>query len=319
MPTAALLAADIGGTRARFLHVPRTRGAAPQRFELACSDFPDFEALLACALAQPGIRAGAGLDAALAVAGPVRDGRVEFTRLPWRAEAAALKQRFGLRRVMLLNDMEAAAWALAEQHPADTPALRAGRDTDKGRCVLLSVGTGLGSVYWSRLGGRLHVEPAEAGHSGFAPSCEWEVDYLRVLRRRYGERISWERLLCGAGLALLHAHLGGSDALLMPAAVVERAAAGEAAAREALRRFSALLGNLAGDLVLAAPAAGGVWLAGGVLAGMDWLFDPRPFLQSFDNKGRLAPLLAEVPVRRSGDGDLGLRGARHAARAWHQA
>lgn len=307
MPPTAQLTADIGGTRARFLYSPRARGAVPLRFELASRDFDDLESLLAHALLLLKVSAPAVLDAALAVAGPVRDGYVKFTRLPWSAAATELKRRFGLRRVLLLNDLEAAAWALAEKPPVGALRLRTG--SGDGRCVLISVGTGLGTAYWSRPRGRLHIDAAEAGHAGFAPSRDWEVEYLRALQRRYGERISWERLLCGEGLASLHAFLRHSDEILPPATVVERANSGEAAAHETLRRFCSLLGNFAGDLVLTAPAAGGVWLAGAVLANMGALFDAPLFLRDFDRKGRLAPLLAQVPVDLTRDNDLGVRGA----------
>ncbi|NIQ96419.1 MAG: glucokinase, partial [Desulfuromonadales bacterium] len=56
---------------------------------------------------------------------------------------------------------------------------------------------------------------------------------------------------------------------------------GDAAARRATDRFSAMLGAYAGDLALSAPAFGGVWITGGVLDGMAELFDTRRFRDGF--------------------------------------
>ena len=312
-PAEGLLAADIGGTHARFLFGPD----AGFPLDLPTRDYHTLDELMADALARLPVRTPGHTDAVLAVAGPVHAGRAALTNLPWTADAAALRQRFGLRRVALINDLEALARGLAGQPPQEAAMLRRGA-ADGGRCLVISVGTGLGTAYWALSDGKLHIEPAEAGHAGFAPAEDWEMEFLRTLRRDYGERVSWERVLSGPGLSLLEA-FGRKGEALTPAEVVHRAASGDDAAVTALRRFSRLLGAFAGDLVLSAPARGGVWLAGGVLAGLGPLFDTGAFLQAFDAKGRLSPLLGSVPVHRTDDGSLGVRGALLAARAGHHA
>lgn len=307
-----LLVADIGGTHGRFALTSKSTPPAGDYLDLPTAGHVDAAELLRDALLRLDVGATGTLDVVLAVAGPVRDGRAQLTNLPWALEAGVLREQFGFRHVRLINDLEAAALGLAEHPPADVAPLRPGIETG-GRNLLLSVGTGLGAAYWSRHEGRLHIEPAEAGHAGFAPAESWETEFLRMLQQRYGERISWERVLCGQGIALLDA-FGRGDEPLSPAEVVHRAASGDTPASTALRRFSRLLGTFAGDLVLAAPAPGGVWLAGGVLARLGPLFDAQMFLQAFDAKGRLQPLLEAVPLRRVDDESLGIRGAWLAAK-----
>ncbi|HEX7965450.1 MAG TPA: ROK family protein [Gammaproteobacteria bacterium] len=292
-----LLAADIGGTRARFRH-------AGGVLELGTRDYPHIEALLAAVFGR--LYIGPGADVVLAVAGPAQGGRARLTNLDWECDGAALRRRFGFNRLVLMNDLEAAAHTLAEQPPADAAVLHAGAAA--GRQAVVSVSTGLGVAYWSRSGGMLHVEAAEAGHTGFAPGEAWEAEFLRALEAQHPGRVSWERVLSGAGLAALDAHLRQEPAA-SPAEVVQRARTGDEAAVAAVWRYSRLLGVFAGDLVLAAPAPGGVWLMGGVLAGLGALFDTPAFLQGFTAKGRLSPQLAQVPVRRTADDHLGLTGA----------
>jgi len=70
-----------------------------------------------------------------------------------------------------------------------------------------------------------------------------------------------------------------------------------------VRRYSRLLGVFAGDLVLAAPALGGVWLMGGVLAGLGPRFDRQQFLKVRCERA-LEPPAGDVPVRMTGDDRL---------------
>jgi len=317
-PSAQILAADIGGTHARFLLAPFGPHDAPSTgvsLELPSRGSGDIEQLLDAALTKLGARNGGDLDVALAVAGPVRAGRAHLTNLSWDVDASRLQRRFGFRHVALVNDLQAAARALAEQPPADAVPLRAGAAGD-GRRAVIAVGTGLGVAYWQGSGGALCVDASEAGHLAFAASEPWELDYLQALQSRHGMRIVWEQLLSGPGLAELDAHLRGGAALA-PAEVAHRAASGDTAALTALQRFSRLLGTFAGDLALAAPAWGGMWLAGGVLAGLGPLFDSRPFLEAFDAKGSCQHLMQGVPIWRTDERELGVRGAWLAARAWH--
>lgn len=299
---AHVFAADIGGTRARF-----RGGDATVVHELVTRDHVDMESLLATALEGLGLQ-GQGLTVVLAVAGPTGPGRASLTNLSWHFEAAALERRFGFKRVVFINDLEAAARAVASEPPAGARVLRKGRADAEARAALISVSTGLGTAYWSRAGGYLHVDAAEAGHIGFAPSEEWELDLLGALQKRYGGRVSWERVLSGAGLAALEAHLREGDAHT-PTEVVQGAIARETVALKAVRHFSRLLGVFAGDLVLGAPAPGGVWLMGGVLKGLSPVFDAAAFLEGFETKGRLSPQLADVSVHLTDDDRLGLKGA----------
>lgn len=312
----ALLTADIGGTHARFLLVAAQAVELPADaacLELNTRDHKSPDDLLETALTRLKLRA-AECDAAFAVAGPVRQGQVHLTNLGWDLSESALQRQPGFRRARLLNDLAAAAWTLAEHPPRQSRALREAAVAADGRHAVVSVSTGLGIAYWTRSGEAPRVEPSEGGHVGFTPSDSWETDYLRTLQEHHGGRISWERVLCGAGLAALEAYLRGGGELA-PAEVARRAAAGNATAVKAVQRFSRLLGVFVGDRVLAAPITGSIWLMGGVLAGLGEQLDQERFLDGLDAKGRISPELTRRPVRVTRDDFLGLHGAYYAARA----
>jgi glucokinase len=306
-----ILTADIGGTHARFMR--GTAAGHDKPVELASRDYPDIDALIGAGLEHVGMDAR-GSDAVLSLAGPVRQGKVRLTNLGWDIDAEALKRHFGFRHVALLNDLEAAAWALAEKPPGPSRVLREGQSAPAARHAIISVSTGLGTAYWSRLHEQVEVQAAEAGHAGFAASAEWQLDLLRALQKKHGERVSWERVVSGAGLSFLEAQLRASE----PgdsADVVRRARSGELTAVTAVQRFSHLMGVFAGDMALAAPVTGGIWLMGGVVAGLGDLLDRDRFLEGFDAKGRLSSQVMGLPVRTTTEDYLGIHGAWHASRA----
>ena len=310
MPSHPLLTADIGGTHARFLQVSADGHGKPADFD--SGDYPDVTALVEAGLERLGMQAR-GSDAVLSLAGPIQHGRATLTNLFWVIDARALQERFGFRHVALLNDLEAAAWCLASNPPAPDVVLREGGATPGARHAVISASTGLGTAYWSHFEGKLQVQAAEAGHTGFAPNDDWQVQLLLSLQKRYGERVSWERVLSGSGLSLLEAELRQDEPGKAPD-VGRRAKAGEAAAVTAVRRYSHMLGMFAGDLALGAPASGGIWFMGGVLAGMGTLLDREEFLRGFDTKGRLSAQLEKLPLQVTWGDDLGIRGAWYAAR-----
>ena len=310
MLTRPILTADIGGTHARFLHGTAEGHGEPVDF--VSGDYRDIDGLIEAGLKHLGVQAR-GTDAVLSVAGPIRDQRVSLTNLSWAIDAGELRARFGFHHVKLLNDLEAAAWALAEDPPLPSLTLRDGVVAPRTRHAVISASTGLGTAYWSRFDGKLQVQAAEAGHTGFAPNEAWQIELLHALQKKYHERVSWERVLSGSGLSLLEAHLRGGEPTTSED-VVGRAASGETAALVAVRRYCHLLGMFAGDLSLAAPADGGIWFMGGVLAGLGKLLDQEEFLRAFDAKGRLSAQVAHLPLQVTWSDDLGIRGAWYAAR-----
>src|SRR5437588_9345606 len=104
-----ILAGDIGGTKTVLgLYEEGANGLEPVRQESFPSrDFPQFTTVLAKFLSSA---SNAAIRAAsFGVAGPVVDGRVRMTNLPWLLDEAELAQTLKAQRVRLLNDLEAAA------------------------------------------------------------------------------------------------------------------------------------------------------------------------------------------------------------------
>ena len=94
-----------------------------------------------------------------------------------------------------------------------------------------------------------------------------------------------------------------------PAAVTAAARAGDPLCRQALELFCKLYGAEAGNLALKTLATGGVFVAGGIAPRiLDSLTDGR-FREAFFDKGRMRPLLEQMPVQVVLDTEAGLLGA----------
>lgn len=322
-----VLAADLGGTFVRFaLARDGTLIGEPGRLERG--RFPDFAA--ACRHWLAGHAGGLRIDgAAVAAAGRVDRGRIEMTNAAWSIDPATLAVELGLRerRVTVLNDFAALAWALpalgddelipvpggAARREGAAPPARA-----DGHRAIVGPGTGLGVAALVRTPSGWHPIATEGGHASCAPFTPLERAAEALAADRHG-RASWERLLSGPGLALLHEAAcleagrpaDGADA----AAVLRACAEGDACAVRAVRTFVELLGAFAGDLALMYDAAGGVVVAGGIVPRIAQVMPLDPMRTRFEAKGRFGPWLQRVALDRLAAPYAALRGAALAYRA----
>lgn len=314
------LFADIGGTNARFGRWRSDRGLGVVRRWPA----DDFAGLADAVGAFEGMQPERARHAALAVAVRVRDESMKMTNRGWRFDARTMRSHLGLQTLHVVNDFVAAAAGLPALEAGAARTIRAGRPASD-HLLLIGPGTGLGAAALLDAG-KPHerVLASEAGHMGFASDDRELAPAIEAARTRW-PRLSWERLLNGEGLAVLHAwqaHVASGGSASDAPAIEARARslsapdvatlvqAGDPAARRTAYWFSRLLGSFAGDLCLAFGAEGGVWLTGGVLEGMARAdgFDESAFLEAFDDKGRYAARQREVPVRHVLADDLAFRG-----------
>jgi len=312
------IVADIGGTNGRFAIARGDR--ITERREYHNADFPDLATLVTRYLQDAGSADDDVEAACLAVAAPLsHDGVARFTNAPWTVSRQELKDAMKLPRVALINDFAAQAYGLMTLGDDDIKAVGGARgpiDAADAAFVVLGPGTGLGCAgLVPAIDGRGApvAVTSEGGHMGFAAQTDDDRVILDAARAKFG-RTSWERVCCGAGLALIHqAHFpkdlpkGVADG--DPTAVVERAKADpKSDAARSVSRYCGLLGSFAGDLALVFHSAGGVYLTGGVLGHLGDAFDADAFLARFVDKGRYRDWLSKLPVSRITADDVPLRG-----------
>jgi glucokinase len=321
-----ILAGDIGGTHSRLAYFRADNGKLTVQAE---GVFPSREhsgldeivtQFVEAQKVQPEV-------ACFGIAGPVRNGRVETSNLPWTVEASRLASELHLPSALLINDLEANAWGIAGLSEKDVVPLNQFQGTPAGNQAVISAGTGLGEagLYWDGQG--YDVFASEGGHCDFAPRTELEIDLLRYLAARFGH-VSFERIVSGPGLVNVYRFLRDrgreeepqwlAEQILHgdPAAAISQAAiAGNSSlAEQSLELWISIYGAEAGNLALKLMATGGVYLGGGIAPKIISKLSGPVFLQAFQGKGRLQPLLESIPVKVITNDKVALFGAaRYAA------
>jgi glucokinase len=239
--------------------------------------------------------------AAIAVAGPVVDGEIEFTNLDWRISEGELIGTFEFHAARLINDFAAQALAAPVLDADDLRTIGpVTRGAEGAPIVVLGAGTGFGSAMVVRTERGDIAIPSEGGHAAFAPYDGVEAAIWASLRRTHG-RVSIERLLSGPGLYSLYrglADVRGVAADLKDEKEVLAAgqSGGDLLADEALDRFCEILGSVAGDIALTCGARGGIYVSGGMAPRMADRLASGGFRRRFEDKGRLSDYTRDIPT-----------------------
>ena len=321
-----VLAGDIGGTKTNLalfsvhgenLHVESMRSFPSKRYsglvpvlqEYLGADAPNIDA------------------ACFGIAGPVVDGKVKTTNLPWMLDIEELRRALKLDSVTLFNDLETSAYGISTLGNDEFCTLNEGLMRQSGNKALLAAGTGLGQSILYDDGSHFLPLASEGGHGDFAPRNELEIELLRHLIERF-QHVSYERVLSGAGLFNIYHFFKECRNLKEPkwlterfvaaddaSAVISKAAlAGEAEiCIKSLDLFVSIYGAEAGNLALRAKAVRGVYIGGGIAPKILSKLKDGTFMRAFLDKGRYTDLLAAIPVQVVLNDQAALRGAAYYA------
>jgi glucokinase len=320
-----ILAGDIGGTNARLAYFQPQNG----RFQLVSErvfpsrDHRGLGEIVTQFLDESGTRPEA---ACFGIAGPVRNGRVETSNLPWVIEQSVLANQIHLAATLLINDLEASAWGIGALGIEDLVTLNPGAGSVAGNQAVVAPGTGLGEagLFWD--GSRHHVFACEGGHTDFAPRGELQIELLRFLVTKFGH-VSYERILSGPGLVNVYEFLcasgcGKESAELSaameagdPAAAISQAALSgqDSLAGKALDLWIGVYGAETSNLGLKIMSTGGLFLAGGISPKILPRLKGSLFMEAFLDKGRMRPLVEAMPVHVVTNEKAGLLGAARCA------
>ena len=321
-----ILAGDIGGTNARLAYFQPQNG----NFRLISErvypsrEYAELGEIVSKFLEDTATRPDV---ACFGIAGPVHNGRVETSNLPWTIEQSLLAKQIQLPATLLINDLEANAWGIGALSLQDLIPLNRVASAI-GNQAVIAPGTGLGEagLFWN--GHEHEVYACEGGHVDFAPQGELQIEVLRFLARRY-EHVSYERILSGPGLVNVYEFLREKGCREEPAGFAGQLAKGDAAAEisgaalsgtnrlaeQALDVWISVYGAEAGNLALKAMATGGIFLGGGISPKIRSKLTGPLFMRSFVDKGRLRPLLEKISVQIITNDKAALLGAARCAAA----
>src|SRR5947209_13351339 len=307
-----LLAGDIGGTKTKLAIYADETGRRP----LVEATFPSgqysgLEAIARKLLAQVNLPEPVK-HATFGVAGPVVNHKATITNLPWVMDERQLAEALHVPSVVILNDLEAIAYAIPFLEAADLCTLNAGQAVREGAIAAIAPGTGLGEAFLTWDGSRYLAHTSEGGHADFAPTNDLEIDLLRYLFTHL-KHVSFERVCSGSGIPNIYKFLKESSRVKESPEIAGQLAAAsdhtpiifDAALKEnapdelcfeTINTFVSILSAEAGNLALKVLATGGVYLGGGIPPRILPLLEGERFMQAFRNKGRFSGLLGRMPV-----------------------
>jgi glucokinase len=261
--------------------------------------------------------------------GPVRDGRLKLTNLPWVLDTRDMVKSLGIPHISLINDLEANGYGIPELAPEAIFTLHNGDPDASGHAGLIAAGTGLGEalLIWE---GKAHRPiPSEGGHCDFAARSNREIALLEYLRDTLKGRVSWERVVSGLGIKNVYAFLRDVEKIAEPGWLHDRMMAEDpnvvisqcaedgssSLCFETMKMFCGAYGAESGNIALKVLATGGMYLGGGIAPKILKTLRNGTFMQAFLDKGRLSPLLESIPVRVILDDTCALLGAAAFAEA----
>jgi glucokinase len=303
-----ILAGDVGGTKVHLALFDFADGELKHQRDriFAAKEYAGLEEIVKEFVVSERVT-----SACFGVPGPVREGRLRLTNLPWTLDSRELAGDLRIDYVFLINDLQANGYGIAELGPDQIYTLSEGDSRQVGNRALISAGTGLGEAFlvWD---GRDYVPyPSEGGHADYAPRNEDEIDLLRFLRQKYNGRISYERVVSGQGLTNIYEFLREVRGLEEPAWLAQRmteedpnAVITESAMKakselceKTLDLFVSAYGAEAGNLALKVLSVGGMYVGGGIAPRILEKLKDGTFVKAFTDKGRLSQLLVNMPVR----------------------
>lgn len=312
-----VVAADIGGTNARFAIAEVEDGKVVSLGEPVTLETAHHGSLQ-LAWQSFGKKLGRELPraAAIAVASPINDTLIKMTNNPWIIRPPLINSRLEVDTWTLINDFGAVGHAVGQLDEKWLIHL-CGPDQplpDHGSITVCGPGTGLGVAQVLRIKDHgYHVIQTEGGHIDFAPLDGIEDELVRRLRKTYN-RVSAERVCAGPAIVAIYETLASiegkkvkqdqDDIELWKLALEGK----DSLAVAAMDRFCLALGAVAGDLALTHGPTG-VVIAGGLgLRLKDNLLESG-FGQRFVSKGRFQQLMSTIPVKLITHPQPGLFGA----------
>lgn len=262
----------------------------------------------------------------------------------WTIDGGVLKAELGIPKIKLINDFEAQGYGLLTLRDSEKKKLNDGVPRAGAPIACVGAGTGLGECFLTADSRGVYTcHPSEGGHAEFAPRSPLTHDLRDQLVRLYAtadpavlggsrpKRVSVERVVSGPGLANIYCflrshwayvdHVGekidqeflAAPKHMMGAVVASGAREADYVCKKAVDVFSECYGSEVGVAALKWMPFGGLYVSGGIAAKNPEWIESKTFYDAYKDKGRLSPMVEQVPLYLVLTEDTGERGALFAA------
>jgi glucokinase len=308
-----IIAADIGGTNSRFGYFSMqdsphaTLPTLEKSSWLKTSSFVSFaELLTGLESSEFPLKLSDADIVVFAVAGPVQESVYCVPPLiDWDVDLRIINPKFKIKRAILINDFLAQALSAVSPLAASARQILSGKQQPNQTISVIGAGTGLGKglIAFDEVGNFTAVA-SEGAHVNFAVESKEEYDFQNfALSKTKGNYLTWNNVMSGSGLSLIHEYLKGEN--LSPAEVAEKFSQ-NAKVLEWVARF---YGRVCRNFALETLSLGGQYVAGGVAAKNPVIVDHLEFAKSFRDSYAHKELLAQIPLFLLDNQESGLWGS----------
>lgn len=304
------LIADVGGTNIRLALVENSTVEYIQLRTYLCAQYPTITHVIQHYLQDVGIQIQ---SACIAIACPTDGDQIDMTNNSWSFSKRELQQELALNELYVINDYTAISMSLPFISSEKLIQVGAGKIVKGAPKAVLGPGTGLGVAHLIQVEENWHSLPGEGGHVDFAPVDELDSAIWHFLKKRY-EHVSYEQLLSGLGIVQIYEALceliEGEHPQLSAAEISRKGVAGECSlCSKTMAQFCKILGSHAGNLALNMATFGGVYVAGGIVPRFTDFVVNSGFRERFEDKGRFADYVRQIPTFLITEEQPGLIGA----------
>eukprot|EP01134_Creolimax_fragrantissima_P005384 CFRG5384T1 len=235
-----------------------------------------------------------------------------------------LGARLGIDHVVLITDLLASGYGVLTLGRQDTVTLQDAPVVLGAPMACIGADVGLGECYLTWHSRQYTAWPSEGGHCEFAPKTELQLDLLRYLKSKFEEtnRVSVERVVSKPGIVNVleflcdkYPDMINKDSLYQIAGAQDKAtaiatlASSDRLCYKAMEIFVWTFGSEVGCAALKWLPYGGLYITGGIAShNVQRLRSDSTFMDAYYDKGRVNPLMRQVPVKVVVATDLCLRG-----------
>lgn len=261
-------------------------------------------------------------SACFAVAGPLDPERQEakMTNAKIKIIAKSILKNTKLESVLLINDFEAIGYGINILETKDFAKINKVQEADKGQKAVLGAGTDLGKVilfYDKNFKAYIPIS-SEGGHADIVALNKEELELVNyVAKLRNSKNPRWGHILSGKGIEHVYYYLRNKysetkysreiDASEHKAALISKYKNQDELCKETFRIFKKVYARAARNFALETLAFSGVYIAGGIAAKNQDIFD-KEFLEEFE---RIDYLRGKFPVFLIKNYNIGMAGAAY--------
>lgn len=266
-------------------------------------------------------------------AGPVSPdkSRVELTNVGLVIDEKELKQRTLLSNMILLNDMEAAAFGLSYVRDYSLDSLseiKEGAALESGNVAIVSPGTGLGAciLFYNKEKRNYIPMASEAGQMDLSPVTDMQRKLFDYLKEKVtgGKPPSYEVVVSGMGISNIYNFLKDTEKLSHSDDLAQQISSAEdkikpkiitanmendELCKETVSLFIEVLAQFCRNVSLFTLCRGGLYLGGGILPQLEERLSDGQFVKIFQDQPIFPDLLRRIPVNLIKDYAVSIIGA----------